>query len=384
MNFAAVELAVMIEAHAGKRGEQSGEGFESCGAEGCGSAGFVVIFEKACGVALAGNVGGEARVNFDGLAVAQRIVKALVVGELEAESLNGRFAVPVDFGEPDKFVRESGDGFAPEFARRRLAPGEERAPGARENVVQNEHGHVATDAVAVIGDFAELGDERGARGGFEIIELDNVAPSREVGIAAVSEKEGLGGGFVQEKRGGGSAKICLCATNKIFRMRSSPGVVGRSVVGDEVENQADAAGAELFAGVVEIGPGADARVRPVLTDGIGRADDLTELPAGKGLIESGEAGRIELEITAAYRAAFPDANEPDEIEAEASDFVPFAGRDVTQGDTAAIFCGELLEPGPGVDFVEMRMGAIRKRAKSGRDGHFFQGEAMTRGARCQR
>lgn len=373
MNFTAVELAMMIEAHAGKRGDQSSEGFEFCGAESRGGAGFVVIFEKARSAALRGDVGGEARVNFVNVAVVQGVVKAFVVGELKAEGLNGGFAVPVDFGEPDKFLRQSRDGFSPEFARRRFASGEERAPSTRENIVQDEHSHVAANAVAVLGDFAEFGDERGAGGRLEIIELQNVAPRREIRIAAVSEKDWLGGGFLQIECGGIFAKILLSAANVKFGMRGGPRMVGSSVVGDEVENEADAASAELFAGVVEIGPGADARIRLILADGIGRADDLTEFPARKGLVESRETGRIELEKSATYGAALPDAHEPNEIEAETGNLVPFSGRNVAQSDATTIFCGELFEPSPSIDFVKMRMGAIGKRGWSGRAGHFQEG-----------
>src|SRR5215469_17390169 len=254
MNFTAVELAVMIEAHAGKCGDESGEGFKFVGAESCGGASFVVIFEEARGVALRSGCNGEARMNVVDVAVAQSVVEAFVVGELEAEGLNGSFAIPINFGEPDKFTRERGDGFGPEFASGRFAPAEKRIPGVGENVVQDKHGHVAADAVAVIRDFAEFADERGARGGFEVIELENVAPGREVRVAAVSEENGFGGCFLEKKGGRILAKIFLRASNEIFGVRRNPGVVGRGVVGDEIQNQADAASAELFSGVVEIGP----------------------------------------------------------------------------------------------------------------------------------
>lgn len=116
MNLAAIELATMIKAHAGKRGDESGEGFEFGGAEGCGRASFVVIFKEARGMALYGEIGGEARANFVDVAVAESVVETFVVSELEAEGLDGDFAVPINFGEPDKFARESSDGFGPEFA----------------------------------------------------------------------------------------------------------------------------------------------------------------------------------------------------------------------------------------------------------------------------
>lgn len=360
VNFAAVELAVMIEAHAGERGDESGDGFEFGGAEGCGSASFVVIFEEARGMGLTGEAGSEARMDFVDVAVAQRVVEALVIGELEAKRLNWSFAVPIHFGEPDKLARKSDDGFGPEFARGRFASAKKRAPSVGEDVVQNEHGHIAADAVAMFCDFAEFSDERGARGRLEVIELENIAPGREVRIATVGEKDGLGGRFLQKESGRVLAKVILRTANVIFRMRGNPRMVGRGVIGDEIENEADATGAELFAGVVEVGPGADAGFGLILTDGIGRADDLTEFPTREGLVEFGETGWVSLEKTATNGAAFPDAHEPDEIEAEAGDCVPFRRRDVAQGDAARIFRREFFQPRPGVDFVKMRMGAIGK------------------------
>lgn len=58
------------------------------------------------------------------------------------------------------------------------------------------------------------------------------------------------------------------------------------MVSDEIENETDTASAELFAGMIEVGPGTDARVGLILTDSIRRADDLAEFPTGEGLVES--------------------------------------------------------------------------------------------------
>src|SRR6185437_10888508 len=135
MNFASVELAVMVEAHSGQRGDESSDGFEFCIAEDRGSALFIVIFEETRAVALRGHGSGEARANVGNVAAAERVVQSLVIRELKTELLHARFAVPVDFSEPDEFARKSSDGFGPEFFGGRRAAGEERRPGAGENVV---------------------------------------------------------------------------------------------------------------------------------------------------------------------------------------------------------------------------------------------------------
>ena len=124
--------------------------------------------------------------NFSDVAVAKRVVETFVVGELKTKRLARSLAIPIHFRKPDEF-RNGGDCFAPKFKRRRLVSREERSPGARKNVIEYKHGHVATNAVAMLGDFAQFVDESGARDRLEIIQLDDVAPRREVRIASVGQ-----------------------------------------------------------------------------------------------------------------------------------------------------------------------------------------------------
>lgn len=138
-------------------------------------------------------------------------------------------------------------------------------------------------------------------------------------------------------------------------------MVRRGVIGDEVEYQSDVAGAQFFAGTIEIIPGTDARIRLVLAHRIRRAGDLAELPSGKSMVVCGETPGIGLKKSAAYGAALPDAHEPDKIESQSGDFVPFRCGDIGERNLAAAFAGKFFEPRPSVDFVKVRMGAVLER-----------------------
>ena len=83
--------------------------------------------------------------------LAQTVVQALVVGVVEALLLQRPFEVPVDLNHEE----EAWGALA--HPPSRLRP-EQRCPLARdafEDVGQDQHGHVATDAVALAGDFQE-------------------------------------------------------------------------------------------------------------------------------------------------------------------------------------------------------------------------------------
>jgi hypothetical protein len=93
-------------------------------------------------------------VSVDGLRVviAQPVVQTLVVGVVEPLLLERVLHVPVDFGEQQKIGRlrlHLGDGRGPELD---AGPVELPAPRAQENVVREQHRHVAAHAVATPGD----------------------------------------------------------------------------------------------------------------------------------------------------------------------------------------------------------------------------------------
>src|SRR6478736_7092201 len=117
-----------------------------------GSAGLVVVFEEAGELVLIVETGVEMLADWASVMIAKTIVEPLVVGVIEALLLKRPFLVPIDFGH------EGEVGMALAHFLRRSWPKQRGSlsPGALEYVGQDEHGHVATDTVALAGDAIEL------------------------------------------------------------------------------------------------------------------------------------------------------------------------------------------------------------------------------------
>ena len=56
----------------------------------------------------------------------------------------------------------------------------------------------------------------------------------------------------------------------------------------------------------------------------------------------------------------PDTHQPDEVKSQARKLVPIAIRDVSERQFASIAPGKGFQPHPGIDFIEVRMGAQRE------------------------
>ncbi len=122
------------------------------------------------------------------------VVEFLVVGEIEALGLEFGFQAPIGFGEKEEGGVEGfdgRDGVGPEtvdsrwwMVDRNGKPG----PGLGEDFGKNEHGHVAADAIATVGDGVEHFEHFGVGLGTAVIELDGIGPSREVWVFAVGEE----------------------------------------------------------------------------------------------------------------------------------------------------------------------------------------------------
>src|SRR5580658_2074852 len=139
-------------------------------------------------------------------------------------------------------------------------------------------------------------------------------------------------------------------------MLAHPWVVQRRVITDEIQENRHPARAELLANTIEIVPGADARIRRVLRDGIRGADNVLRLPSRQGAGVRACVGRQEGDASR-FRAALPHAHEPNNVEAALSKDVPLGVRDVGELDETSETRGKLFKPRPGVDLVEMRMKA---------------------------
>src|SRR3984957_19067457 len=180
-NAAAFEFALVVKTHAGQSAHQDAVGDEAVVGKNFGAARLVVIFEEAREIILVLVQRVEVIADLRRIGVADRIVKRFVIGEIEAESEEAGFGAPVGFGQKAQ-IRYSGYCFGPKFLRGRRRIAEEMAPTILENIVEQEHGHVAADAVTVAGDGAEFGELRGARSRIPMIELGDIFPRRVIRI----------------------------------------------------------------------------------------------------------------------------------------------------------------------------------------------------------
>src|SRR5262249_942647 len=143
-----------------EEGEHAG-GLEDGRWEDGGSARLVVILQKARRAALILQISGEEAPDSASALGVQAIVEALVVGVIEPLLLECPLQVPVCLGHEQEARLPPAhvlDGRRPEWrVDRRTAVARKRAiaPGARDDVGQDQHGHVAADAVALAGDALE-------------------------------------------------------------------------------------------------------------------------------------------------------------------------------------------------------------------------------------
>ena len=121
--------------------------------------------------------------------VLQTVVQPLVVAEIEAVLLQLPLHVPVGFGNEQEVrvgALDRRNHVVPVLGRGSV-PGA-AAPGPLEHVVQQQHRHVAANAVALSGNVGQGFDHRLAQAGLKGIQLQDVRPGRKVGIASAGQK----------------------------------------------------------------------------------------------------------------------------------------------------------------------------------------------------
>ena len=111
----------------------------------------------------------------------------------------------------------------------------------------------------------------------EGVQLHDVRPRREVGVTAVGEDLA---GDVEPGRPGRASRSAVAADEPL-RVVAHPGVVGRDVVGHEVQEQPGAAPAQLGPGDREAGGTAERVVDDVAADAVRRADDVVRCRSGR-------------------------------------------------------------------------------------------------------
>ncbi len=225
------------------------------------------------------------------------------------------------------------------------------APRAGERVVHHEHRHVAAHAVALVGDPPERLDHRRPQRGGEGVELDDVGPRREVGVAAVGQHTP---GDVDERSGVGG-EVLRRALHEALRVRRRPWVVRCHVVRDEVEDQTESPPGEGGPGGGETRTAAEGAVDLVVPDAVRRPDHVVGAVVGKCGAEAVDQTGVGQRHGDAGRAPLPDPHQPDRVEPGVGDGIPLLVGHAREVHSPAGLDTELVQPRPGVDLVHERM-----------------------------
>ena len=260
------------------------------------------------------------------VAVHQPIVEPLVVGGVEALLLERPFEIPVDLGQEKKAWRFGAD------RRRDPRPegGSGDPPCLLKDLRQYEHRHVATDAIALARNAQEFAQQGVLQRGIAIVQLQRVGPTGEVRVAAVGQDAapaaGVDTAVVLRLR----RELLLRPGNEELRMFLHPAMVGRHVVGDEIEDEPQPALGQASAQTGE-------RLVPAEVDVYVIVAHREARPANVGVPKVRQNAVIFRQPLGIRRghvtrglAGLPDAQEPDQVESVAGELIQLGIGDVVE------------------------------------------------------
>ena len=220
-------------------------------------------------------------------------------------------------------------------------------PGTGENIAQDEHRHVAADAVTSRGDGLEHTEHRLAGRSGAVIELDGVSPGGRVRVFAVGQPTNARNCLLAEGFRGRDR-----ALHEQLRSRGQPGMIETHVVRNEIEQQAQSVFAKFLPENLEAFVATQGGRDVIISNGIRRAADIRFAPPGQRLIVGATQLRVRQRLGARQRSAGPNPHQPDMSEAEPPPFGEFNFRHIGQCDLSARSLGQLAQPAPGIDFVK--------------------------------
>ncbi len=137
---------------------------------------------------------------------------------------------------------------------------------------------------------------------------------------------------VSRKAGGCGPQVSLGAPHEVLRMRLHPIMVGRDMIGDEVEQKAHPTPGQLGPGSCESVGTAELWINTITADAVRGADDVRVGGVGQQLTHLVTNRLVTQGDRSAYRAALPDAHEPDRVDPGQGDGVPLRRGHVGEGD----------------------------------------------------
>src|SRR5579884_501033 len=257
------------------------------------------------------------------------------------------FQCPVRLRYPEQMRSRCDELFPDLTGRWRLCCGEV-SPGTAENGFEDEHRHIAAQAIAVPSQVPDHLGQRMACVRAQWMELQGVAPGRKVRITPMGEQQDAAFPALDRKKTiGVAAVVGECSGQETLRVLPNPGVVDRRMIGNEIENQTDTAPVQSPAEAIHIGPASNAGIGTIVSHRIGRAYDVLERPAWKQPVVILEAVILPARDGTRSRAALPQTHEPDQIKPRCANPIELFFADVFQTYLLPVFLGKLLQPRPG-------------------------------------
>ncbi len=281
------------------------------------------------------------------------VVEALVVAQVKPLLLQGPLHVPVRLGHEQhvgKLALHAPD------QRRPVILGGGRAgplaPRAGEDLVGHQHRHVAAHSVALPPDLQHGLRHRVAQDGGERVELHDIRPRREIGIAPA----GRDCRVKCDERLGLLSEILLGADDQAFGALAGPGVVRSHVVGHVVKDQAQAAGGELAASRGQPIRPAEALVDHIVAHAVGRADHVLWAQVGERGMERRVKARVGQSDPQTLGTAFPHPHQPHGVHGQGGQRIPLRRRHLAELERPPGGATKPLEPWGGVELVQSESG----------------------------
>ena len=148
-----------------------------------------MVLEEAQQFLLVAEISSQMKPNTLRIAMFQTIIEPLVVTEVETLALQFPLQVPVSFGDEAEVRMRAlnrGDHLTPVVGQRRLP--HTSAPRAFEDLVQQKHGHVATDSIAQGRNAGERFNHCLSKSRLKRIQLQHIWPCREVRVPSAGKE----------------------------------------------------------------------------------------------------------------------------------------------------------------------------------------------------
>src|SRR5215470_8782019 len=282
------------------------------------------------------------------MAVLNSIVKGLVIAKIEAFLLELPLHSPIGLGnkaETRMLLLDGRDDFDPVFGSRWLSGAP--APCTFKNCIQEKHGHITADSIALFS-YARYSFDGGlSQAWFKGVQLQDVGPCREIGVPSTSKYRSP----QFYKREWVVTDVAAISTNEVLRMLMNPRVIWRDMIGNKIENQVHPTLGQFTSSSSKPIRSPKMFVDHVSPHTIGGSDVVCRLIIGKSALKGIQKIHVLIRDGDANRASLPHSHQPDSIEAICRDTFPLVRGDRRQIYGPAVFFAELGEPDPGINLI---------------------------------